>query len=300
MEAAFFDLDKTVIARASMVAFGRSFRRAGIISRWILLRAAWNGAIFHVLGADEERMRKFRESALRVTRGWDRDVVRAHVRENLTDVIDPIVYDEALDLLRRHRDAGHLVYLVSASPEEIVFPLAEHLGADGAIASRARIDEEGRYTGEVDLYAYGPHKATAIAELAHRHGIDLAASWAYSDSATDEPMLRAVGNPVVVNPDRELARLADAEGWPVLSFTHPVPLRERVPLPSTGRMMAGTAVVIGLSAGLLIGRWIAGRRTRTVAGRRPSSVRRPAASSPRERRGRPRRGARATSSWRAL
>lgn len=296
MEAAFFDLDKTVIARASMVAFGRSFRRAGMISRRILLRTAWNGVIFHALGADEERMRKFRESALRVTKGWDRDVVRTHVRENLTDVIDPIVYDEALDLLRRHRDAGRLVYLVSASPEEIVFPLAEHLGVDGAIASRARIDDEGRYTGEVDLHAYGPHKATAIVELAHRHGIDLAASWAYSDSATDEPMLRAVGNPVVVNPDRELARLAEAEGWPVLSFTHPVPLRERVPLPSTGRMMAGAAVVTGLSAGVLIGRWIAERRATPVVGRRPSSVRRPAASSPQERRGRPRRGARATSS----
>ena len=151
MEAAFFDLDKTVIARASMVAFGRSFRRAGFISRTILLRAAWNGAVFHLFGANESRMRRFRESALRVTRGWDRDVVRAHVRENLTDVIDPIVFDEALELLRQHRDAGHLVYLVSASPEEIVLPLAEHLGVDGAIASRAMVDADGRYTGEVDL-----------------------------------------------------------------------------------------------------------------------------------------------------
>lgn len=300
MDAAFFDLDKTVIARPSMVAFGRSFRRAGIISRWLLLRAAWNGVVFHVLGADEARMRKFRESALRVTRGWDRDVVRAHVRENLTDVIDPIVYDEALDLLRHHRDAGHLVYLVSASPEEIVVPLAEHLGVDGAIASRARVDDDGKYTGEVDVYAYGPHKASAIVELAQGLGIDLSTSWAYSDSATDEPMLRAVGNPVVVNPDRDLARLAEAEEWPVLSFTHPVPLRERVPLPSAGPMMAGAAVVIGLSAGLLIGRGISGRRTATAARRRPSGLRRPAASSPRERRGRPRRGARATSSWRAL
>jgi len=299
VDAAFFDLDKTVIARASMVAFGRSFRRAGFINRRILLRAAWNGMVFHVLGADEERMRRFRESALRITKGWDRDVVRTHVHENLTDVIDPIVYDEALALLRDHREAGHLVYLVSASPEEIVFPLAEHLGVDGAIASRARIDDEGRYTGEVDLYAYGPHKAMAITEMAHRLGIDLATSWAYSDSATDEPMLRAVGNPVAVNPDRELARLAAAEGWPVLSFNHPVPLRERVPLPSTGRVVAGAAVIIGLSAGMVIGRWVAARQSTTVR-RRPPSVRRPATSSPRGRRERPRRGARAASSWRAL
>ena len=278
MDAAFFDLDKTVIARASTVAFSRSFRRAGIISRRILLQAAWNGAVFHAFGANEERMRKFRESALRITRGWDRDVVRAHVRENLTDVIDPIVYDEALDRLREHRDAGHLVFLVSASPEEIVLPLAEHLGVDGAIASRARVDADGRYTGEVERYTYGPHKAEAIVELAAELDIDLATSWAYSDSATDEPMLRAVGHPVAVNPDRELARLAATEGWTVLSFTHRVPLRDRVSLPPPGRIVAGAAVIAGVSAGLVVGWWFAGRRTGRVADRRPTAIRRPGAS----------------------
>ena len=302
MDAAFFDLDKTVIARASMVAFGRSFRRAGIITRSVLVRAAWNGAVFHAFGADEERMRKFRESALRITRGWDRDVVAAHVRDNLTTVIDPIVYDEALELLREHREAGHLVFLVSASPEEIVEPLAAHLGVDGAIASRARLDDEGRYTGEVELYAYGPHKADAIVQLATERGIDLANSWAYSDSATDEPMLRAVGHPVAVNPDRDLARLAAAEGWPVLSFTHRVPLRDRVNLPPPGRVAAGTAALVGVTAGVVVGWWIVSQRRRphAVAARRPIGLRRPAASSPRERRGRRRRGARAASSWLAL
>lgn len=302
MDAAFFDLDKTVIARASMVAFGRSFRRAGIISRWVLLQAAWNGLLFHAFGADEERMRKFRESALRITRGWDRDVVAAHVRDNLTDVIDPIVYDEALDLLREHRDAGRLVVLVSASPEEIVQPLAHHLGVHLAIASRARIDVDGRYTGEVERYAYGPHKAAAIEELAAARGIDLSRSWAYSDSATDEPMLRAVGHPVAVNPDRELARLAAAEGWPVLTFVHRVPLRERVNLPPPGRLAAGAAIIAGTSAGVVIGWWVVSRsrRPHPAAARRPKGLRRPAASSPRGRRGRRRRGARAASSWRAL
>lgn len=278
MEAAFFDLDKTVIARASMVAFGRSFRRAGFINRRILLRAAWNGAVFHLFGADEERMRRFRESALRITRGWDREVVRSHVRDNLTDVIDPIVYDEALELLHRHRAEGRLVFLVSASPEEIVFPLAEHLGVDGAIASRALIDDEGRYTGEVDVYAYGPHKAAAIAEVAAERGLDLSRCWAYSDSATDEPMLRAVGHPVAVNPDRDLSRLAAAEGWDVLSFTHPVPLRERVPLPSPKRMLIGAVVVTGVSAGVLIGRLLVTRRHPVAVGRGPLGIRRPAAS----------------------
>lgn len=285
VEAAFFDLDKTVIARASMVAFGRSFRQAGMINRRVMAKAAWNGLVFHTLGADEERMRKFRESALRITRGWDHDAVGALVRDTLTDVIDPIVYDEALDLIREHRSAGRLVFIVSASPEEIVIPLATYLGADGAIASRARIDAEGNYTGEVDIYAYGPYKAEAIAEVAASRGIDLAASWAYSDSATDEPMLRAVGHPVAVNPDRDLVRIATAEGWPMLTFTHRVPLRERVTLPPPGRLATGAAIATGVSAGLVLGWWVLTRRRAPRSG----GFRRPAASSPRTRRGRQRR-----------
>ncbi len=285
VEAAFFDLDKTVIARASMIAFGRSFRQAGMINRRVMARAAWNGLVFHTLGADEERMRKFRESALRVTRGWDHDAVGALVRSTLTDVIDPIVYDEALELIQEHREAGRLVFIVSASPEEIVMPLANYLGADGAIASRARIDADGKYTGEVDVYAYGPFKAEAIADVAASRGIDLSKSWAYSDSATDEPMLRAVGNPVAVNPDRELTRIAIAEDWPILSFTHRVPLRERVTLPPPGRVATGAVVATGVSAGLFLGWWILTRHSMP----RSAGFRRLGASSPRMRRGRQRR-----------
>lgn len=273
MEAAFFDLDKTVIAKASMVAFGGPFRRAGMISRRVMLRAAWNGLVFHTLGAGEERMRKFRESALRITRGWDHEAVGALVRTTLTDVIDPIVYDEALELIRQHRADGRLVYIVSASPEEIVIPLAAYLGADGAIASRARLDADGNYTGEVEFYAYGPFKAEAIEQVARERGIDLSRSYAYSDSATDEPMLRCVGHPFAVNPDRELARLAVAEDWPVLMFTNRVPLRERVSLPPPGRLATGAAILTGVSAGLVLGWWILTRRRAPWPGwfRRPGA-----------------------------
>ncbi len=230
MEAAFFDLDKTVIAKASMVAFGGPLRRAGFINRRVMARAVWSGLIFHYFGAGDERMRKFRESALRITRGWDRAVIATLVRETLTDVIDPIVYAEALSLIREHQAAGRRVYLVSASPAEIVAPLGEYLGVDEVIASRAEIDVDGRYTGDVEFYAYGPYKAEAVALAATAHDIDLGRSYAYSDSMTDEPLLRSVGHPFAVNPDRELARLARAEGWPVLLFRHGVPLRERVAL----------------------------------------------------------------------
>ena len=260
IEAAFFDLDKTVIAKASMVAFGRSFRQAGMINRRVMARAAWNGLLFHYLGADEERMRTFRESALRITRGWDHEAVGNLVRRTLTDVIDPIVYEEALDLIREHREAGRLVYIVSASPEEIVKPLAAYLGADGAVASSARLDASGRYTGEVDVYAYGPFKADAIRALAEHENIDLGRSYAYSDSATDEPMLRAVGHPFAVNPDRELSKIAKAESWPVLLFSSGVPLREKVNLPPTRHIALGAAVLTVTSAGVFAAWWVMSKR----------------------------------------
>jgi len=247
VEAAFFDLDKTVIAQASMVAFGRPFYREGLISRRHIVRAIYGQLVYMHLGASEQKLARIRESVLRLTRGWDQARVRTIVRETLEDVIEPLVYEEASELIAEHRAAGHKVFIVSASPEEIVAPLAEYLGVDEAIASRARIDEHGRYTGEMAFYAYGPFKADAMRELAARDGIDLGGSYAYSDSYTDAPMLEAVGHPVAVNPDRVLLKLARERGWEVRNFAHPVPLRRerRVPTPPPGPTAAvGAAVAV--------------------------------------------------------
>lgn len=289
MEAAFFDLDKTVIARASMVAFGRPMLKAGLISRWLMVRALWNNLLFHYMGADEAKMRKFRESALRITKGWEKAHISALVRDNLIEVIGPIVYDEALELIREHHEAGRLVFIISASPEEIVLPLAAFLGADEAIATRPEIDDEGRYTGRVEFYSYGPAKALAIRELAERDGIDLNASFAYSDSITDLPMLEEVGNPVVVNPDRDLARVAREREWEIRTFRHGVPLRERVPMPPPRHVIAVAAAAIICGAGITVW-WYLGRspQTRSTLPGFPDLVRRPATSSRQMRQGRAR------------
>lgn len=284
MEAAFFDLDKTVIAKASMVAFGGPLRRAGMIDRRLLAKAVWSGLVFRYLGADEERMLRFRESALRITKGWDRTLVGALVADTLPDVIEPIIFDEALTLIREHRAAGRRVYLVSASPEEIVEPLGQFLGVDASIASRARVDDAGRYTGEVDFYAYGPFKVDAIEAVAERDGIDLEASYAYSDSATDLPMLGRVGHPVAVNPDRALAREARARGWEIRQFRTIVPLGDRVPMPGPGRVAITAAALAGASVGAMAGWWALRRRRAPTGRRRPARhrragrVRRPGAS----------------------
>jgi HAD superfamily hydrolase (TIGR01490 family) len=228
VHAAFFDLDKTVIAKASIAAFGRPLRRQGLISRRMVARAIAGQLMFMYFGADEERLAKIRESMLTVTKGWDREQISNIVRETLIETIEPLIYAEALALMEQHRSDGHRIYLVSASPEEIVQPLAELLGVDGAIATKAKIDEDGCYTGEMEFYNYGPNKAVAMGELAERNGIDLSQSFAYSDSATDQPMLEAVGHPVAVNPDRALAKVAREREWEILNFTKPVRLRDRV------------------------------------------------------------------------
>jgi HAD superfamily hydrolase (TIGR01490 family) len=248
MEAAFFDLDKTVIDRASIAAFGRPFMRGGLLNRRLVARAAVSQLIYLYFGADEERLARVRQSMLDITKGWDRAQVRQIVRETLLETIEPIMYAEALELMELHRAAGHRVYLVSASPEEIVLPLADMLGVDGAICSRGEVDEEGRYTGAMAFYAYGAEKATAMRELADRVGIDLASSSAYSDSATDLPMLEAVGRPVAVNADRALAKVAKERGWEMRSFTKPIRLRDRVgrtsPVVTTSLAVAGAALIL--------------------------------------------------------
>jgi HAD superfamily hydrolase (TIGR01490 family) len=260
VEAAFFDLDKTVIAKASMVAFSGPLHRAGMLTRRTLLRAAWGQLVYAQFGASPAKLAKLRDSVLRLTVGWDQAEIVEIVRETLVDVVEPIVFDEALELIREHQAAGHKVFLVSASPEEIVAPLAQYLGVDEAIATRAELDANGRYTGRTERYCYGPEKVAAVVEVAERDGIDLAASYAYSDSGTDVPMLEAVGHAVAVNPDRELLRAARQHDWEVRRFTNRVPLRERVSMPAPKHAaLGGGAVLAAVGAGVAA-RWLWDRR----------------------------------------
>ncbi len=251
MEAAFFDLDKTVIAKASMVAFTRPLYREGLISRWLLLRALYGQLVYLYLGADEARLERMKDAVLALTKGWDQQHIRSIVQEALNEVVEPIVFDEALELIREHQQAGRKVFIVSASPEEIVEPLAAYLGVDAFLGTRSEIDEDGRYSGRMERYCFGPAKAVAMREIAEREGIDLAASYAYSDSATDLPMLEAVGHPVAVNADRELARAARERGWEQRTFSNEVRLRDRRPyVPAAIGVVGATGVAAAATAGV--------------------------------------------------
>lgn len=252
MRAAFFDLDKTVIAKASVVALGPELRAKGFIQRRTLARAVFGQLMFLWFGADHNKMEKFREQMLAIAKGWDRQEVRALVTETLAEVIEPLIYREALELIDHHLAAGDEVWIVSSSPAEIVEPFADIIGVTGAIASRAEVDDRGRYTGRLEFFCQGDNKAVAMRALATERGIDLTSSSAYSDSETDVAMLSAVGHPFAVNPDRPLARIAQDNSWPTLVFSHPVRARDR--------RTPHTPYVVG--AMLLAVLAVAGRRTR--------------------------------------
>jgi HAD superfamily hydrolase (TIGR01490 family) len=255
--AAFFDLDKTIIAKSSTLAFSKPFQAGGLISRRAVLRSAYAQFVYHVGGADHDQMEKMREFLSSLCAGWEVQTVRDIVAETLHHVVDPLVYDEAVSLMEDHHLAGRDVIIVSASGTEVVEPIGEMLGADGVVATRMQV-ADGRYTGEIDYYAYGRNKATALQLLAEENGYDLARSYAYSDSVTDVHMLEVVGHPYAVNPDRELRKEALARGWPILVFTRPVALHSRVRLPSL-KPSVGALVVTTFGA-VVAAAYVAARR----------------------------------------
>jgi HAD superfamily hydrolase (TIGR01490 family) len=244
--AAFFDLDKTVIAKSSTLAFSRPFFQGGLINRRAVLKSAYAQFVFMSSGADADQVERMRAHLTALCAGWDVQQVRSIVDETLHDIVDPLVYAEAAELIAGHREQGHDVVVISASGEEIVAPIAEMIGATSSVGTRM-VAVDGRYTGEIDFYCYGEHKAAAIKQLAAERGYDLESCHAYSDSVTDLPMLDVVGHPSAVNPDRQLRAVALERGWPVLVFSKPVSLRSRFHAPS-GTTVAVTAIGIGALA----------------------------------------------------
>ena len=249
--AAFFDLDKTVIAKSSALAFGRPFYRDGLISRRDMVKSAYAQLMFRLGGgSDEQAMARTRDYLAALCKGWPVEQVRQIVAETLNELINPYVYAEAAALIAEHQAAGRDVVLVSASGEEMVRPIGELLGITDVIATRMGI-VDGRYSGEIEFYAAGPSKALGVRELAEERGYDLADCYAYSDSTSDLPLLEVVGHPSVVNPDRALRRTALENTWPVLEFRYPIPLvkrlRDRPAVPVAAALGVGVGAAIGVA-----------------------------------------------------
>ncbi|GEL18244.1 HAD family hydrolase [Pseudonocardia asaccharolytica] len=251
--AAFFDLDKTIIAGSSALAFSRPFRREGLISRRAALRSGYAQLLLMLSGADADTMNLLRNRITELCTGWEVAQIRSIVTETLHEIVEPLVYAEALALIAAHQAAGEEVIVLSASGLEVVEPIAVFVGADRCLATRMAV-RDGHYTGEIEYYCYGREKAQAARDIAAERGYRLADCRAYSDSITDLPLLEVVGHPTVVNPDRALRREAEQRGWPVLTFADPVALRTRLwTAPATALAAAGFGA-LGLAGVGWIGR----------------------------------------------
>jgi HAD superfamily hydrolase (TIGR01490 family) len=216
--AAFFDLDKTLMAGSSGMQFARIAARHGIVGRRQLASWAVEHARYRLRGTTDARTNEVLRVARELISGVPARTIERMNPEVMAAIL-PRVYPQMLDEVYAHQDAGRATFIVSAAGNGVVEPLAAVLGMDGGIGTRYEIDGDGAFTGRFDgPFVYGPGKVEAMEAYAEEHGIDLASSYAYSDSLSDLPMLRAVGNPVVVNPDPPLAEIAREENWQAMRF----------------------------------------------------------------------------------
>ncbi|MFI0432015.1 MAG: HAD family hydrolase [Candidatus Nanopelagicales bacterium] len=243
--AAFFDLDKTILAKSSSLAFARPLYDGGLIGRSAVLKSAYAQFVFLTSGADHDQMEQMRAYMQALCAGWPVDQVRQIVADTLDEVVTPIIYKEATELIAEHQNAGRDVIVISSSGTEVVEPICERLGVDRAVGTQMSI-EDGHYTGEILFYAYGEGKAEAMRALSAEFGYDLAESFAYTDSATDLPMLELVGNPVAVNPDAPLRTIAEERGWTIRDFDTPQAMKERKQADRTKFAASGAAAAVAL------------------------------------------------------
>ncbi len=236
------------MAGSSGMQFARVATSQGIVSRRQL--ASWGAEHlrYRLRGTTDERTVEVLKIARELITGVPAKTI-ARMEPDVMAGILPRVFPQMLAEVHAHQDAGRPAFIVSAAGNDIVESLARVLGMEGGIGTRYEVDAEDNFTGRLDgPFVYGPGKVEAMEAFAAQHDIDLAASYAYSDSLSDLPMLRAVGNPVAVNPDPPLALLAKEENWQTLRF-------ERL-----GRRLVAIGVTLAASAAALGGRRLIARR----------------------------------------
>jgi HAD superfamily hydrolase (TIGR01490 family) len=215
--AAFFDLDRTLMAGSSGLYWARAARGAGLLTRRRIARYGWENVKFRLKGSTDQATDRVRKEVGEMIAGH-RVVDLQRLAPKVLAGVLPRLYPQMLEVAHAHQDAGRPVYICTAASQEMAEMLAHVLSFDGALGARSEV-VDGRYTGRAaGPFTYREGKAEAMRELAAHEGIDLAASYAYSDSESDLPMLRAVGHAVVVNPDAELQRVAREEGWEIMRF----------------------------------------------------------------------------------
>jgi HAD superfamily hydrolase (TIGR01490 family) len=245
--AAFFDLDRTLIAGASPAVVAVAAWRAGMLDGSVLAQDGFKALAFRMFGASDETSAKSRDRALEMTKGASREDMMA-LNEDVIPRLLNSIRPESHNLIEMHHEAGRETWIVSASPQEVVGALAAALGMTGGIGTQGEV-VDGLYTGRLDgPFVYGEGKVEAIERLAGDRDYDLRLCYAYTDSVSDLPMLEAVGHPVAVNPDSALESVAYQRGWPIVIFSR-----------RTKRAIKMTTAVSG-ALGLASATYAAGRR----------------------------------------
>ncbi|HEY7283476.1 MAG TPA: HAD family hydrolase [Actinomycetota bacterium] len=265
-EAAFFDLDKTLLPGAALFPLAREMYRQGVFTNRDIARIAADQLMYRLSGKeDAERIRRARETTLAAVKGRPTSEVEEMGRLVVERELLPRFYPQAVELMNRHKRAGREVYISSSSPEDFLSILAEEFGVDGVIGTRAEV-ADGLYTGHLEgELCSREEKARRVQELAEERGIELVRSFAYSDSINDLPLLELVGNPVAMNPDLRLVRIARRNGWQVIDLRVS---RRRTLLGSAVGATAAAAAAAGYGVGFAVGRGRA--RRRRFVGRVPS------------------------------
>jgi len=216
--AAFFDLDRTLIEGSSAFVFGRAARAAGHVKASEFVVDALKALRFKVTGSTDNSSVDVRERMLTAVRGMKQSDMLALNESVLPELLN-LIRPEARERLEHHQQSGHETYIISASPIEIVQPLAHALDMTAGIGTRGEV-VDGIYTGKLDgPFCYAEGKAEAIRSIAFERNIDLSASYSYSDSVSDLPMMELTGHAIAVNPDSEMRRSAQERGWTILSFS---------------------------------------------------------------------------------
>lgn len=242
--AAFFDLDRTLISGSSAFDFGIAAWRNKMIPTGELIKDATNALAFRLSGASDEKSSAVRDRILAAVKGGRQEDL-IELNEQIIPNVLAKVRPEAKGLVEMHKEAGRDCWIVSASPQELVDPLARALGMSGGIGTRSEV-VDGIYTGQLaGAFCYGEGKAEEIGKLAAERGYDLRLSYSYSDSASDLPMMEMVGHPVAVNPDGPLTSVAHQRGWPVVVFS-----RRRKVVVKTTSASVGAAGLAAATYGL--------------------------------------------------
>jgi HAD superfamily hydrolase (TIGR01490 family) len=251
-EAAFFDLDKTLLPGAALWPLAQELYREKILTARDIARMLRDQLRYRLTGSEHMgSAHRVRDASLEAVRGRSQTEINELGRHVALEELLPRLYPQAVELINRHKRAGREVYLCSASPEDYLRVLAKELDMDGVLGTRAEV-VNGLYTGRIlGELCHGAEKARRVAQLAAQRSINLKRSFAYSDSVNDLPMLELVGFPVAMNPDRSLHAIARREGWQRLDLRT---ARRRTLVASWAGGVAAAAGAVGYTVGYVVGR----------------------------------------------